>query len=171
MPGLNTLKPTSKFKVDDSLHYKIVERDVGRVRYLSVVIVDKTNHAVVLKADQEKLNDYALKEQEYLRENDTGVFLVRNLHNLCPRCNHDEKASMHEDSDLFFTSEGLQICPRFMQGRCKWKDRCRLSHALVECIYCEKSLRRYSRLNASAHLSKCWRRFKPSRKHSTASQE
>jgi hypothetical protein len=48
------------------------------------------------------------------------------------------------------------ICAHFLRGKCRFKEKCRNSHDIHECPYCNSNLPK-SRLAASGHLSKCYR--------------
>ncbi len=54
-------------------------------------------------------------------------------------------------------SESEGICPHYLKGKCRFKDKCRQSHDIVYCIYCQAKLPS-NKVAASAHLSKCFRR-------------
>lgn len=48
-------------------------------------------------------------------------------------------------------------CPFFLMGKCRFKKECHRSHELENCVYCG-SLLPTSRVGASAHLSRCWKK-------------
>lgn len=51
---------------------------------------------------------------------------------------------------------GKAMCQHFLKGKCRFRDRCRKSHVLENCIYCKMVLPE-NRIAASAHLHHCWR--------------
>jgi len=60
-------------------------------------------------------------------------------------------------SASFDTSETVNgICKHFLRGKCRFREKCRNSHAIDNCVYCNAKLPK-SRLAASAHLSKCYK--------------
>jgi hypothetical protein len=48
------------------------------------------------------------------------------------------------------------ICKHFLRGKCRFREKCRNSHAIDNCVHCNAKLPK-SRLAASAHLSKCYK--------------
>jgi hypothetical protein len=48
------------------------------------------------------------------------------------------------------------VCPHFLKGRCRQKNKCPLSHSVSQCVYCGEKLPS-SKVSASAHLSRCWK--------------
>jgi hypothetical protein len=55
------------------------------------------------------------------------------------------------------TSETVNgICKHFLRGKCRFREKCRNSHAIDNCVHCNAKLPK-SRLAASAHLSKCYK--------------
>eukprot|EP00475_Leptophrys_vorax_P027597 TRINITY_DN3934_c0_g1_i2.p1 TRINITY_DN3934_c0_g1~~TRINITY_DN3934_c0_g1_i2.p1 ORF type:complete len:345 (+),score=48.02 TRINITY_DN3934_c0_g1_i2:86-1120(+) len=57
-----------------------------------------------------------------------------------------------------FTSDSEGICPHFLKGKCRFKDKCRSSHDISYCVYCQAKLPS-NKVASSAHLSKCYRRM------------
>jgi len=49
-----------------------------------------------------------------------------------------------------------EFCQHFLKGKCRFRDRCRNSHNVINCIYCNELLP-VNRVAASAHLHHCWR--------------
>eukprot|EP00475_Leptophrys_vorax_P039199 TRINITY_DN703_c0_g1_i1.p1 TRINITY_DN703_c0_g1~~TRINITY_DN703_c0_g1_i1.p1 ORF type:complete len:471 (-),score=118.13 TRINITY_DN703_c0_g1_i1:34-1446(-) len=48
------------------------------------------------------------------------------------------------------------VCKHFLRGKCRFREKCRNSHAIDNCVHCNAKLPK-SRLAASAHLSKCYK--------------
>jgi hypothetical protein len=76
----------------------------------------------------------------------------------------DSLSAMSEDSSPFsprqneytFDVNGEEICQHFLKGKCRFRERCRNSHNIPNCIYCSEELP-VNRVAASAHLHHCWR--------------
>jgi hypothetical protein len=66
-------------------------------------------------------------------------------------------------------SESEGICPHFLKGKCRFKDKCRQSHDITYCVYCQAKLPS-NKVAASAHLSKCYRRTENWQKQNQSSQ-
>lgn len=48
------------------------------------------------------------------------------------------------------------ICKHYLRGKCRFRERCRHSHDIEICVYCNVRLPK-SKLAASAHLSRCYK--------------
>jgi hypothetical protein len=76
----------------------------------------------------------------------------------------DSLSVMSEDSspysprmaDVMYDVNGEEICQHFLKGKCRFRERCRNSHNVPNCIYCFEELP-VNRVAASAHLHHCWR--------------
>jgi hypothetical protein len=58
--------------------------------------------------------------------------------------------------DYVYDANGEEICQHFLKGKCRFRERCRNSHNIPNCIYCMEELP-INRVAASAHLHHCWR--------------
>jgi hypothetical protein len=63
-----------------------------------------------------------------------------------------------QHASKLFTADSEGICPHFLKGKCRFKDRCRQSHDIAYCVYCQAKLPS-NKVASSAHLSKCYRRM------------
>jgi hypothetical protein len=71
--------------------------------------------------------------------------------------NDPNAAKMEFGLGMSLASESEGICPHYLKGKCRFKDKCRQSHDIVYCVYCQAKLPS-NKVAASAHLSKCFRR-------------
>jgi hypothetical protein len=67
----------------------------------------------------------------------------------------DSQPSFSSNSDVSRT-KSEEFCQHFLKGKCRFRDRCRNSHNVINCIYCNELLP-VNRVAASAHLHHCWR--------------
>eukprot|EP00475_Leptophrys_vorax_P012185 TRINITY_DN185_c0_g1_i1.p1 TRINITY_DN185_c0_g1~~TRINITY_DN185_c0_g1_i1.p1 ORF type:complete len:352 (+),score=84.34 TRINITY_DN185_c0_g1_i1:199-1254(+) len=93
-----------------------------------------------------------LKKHDSLSNNsdfESGELIVESDSTLEPN------TSFSSNSDVS-RSKSEEFCQHFLKGKCRFRDRCRNSHNVINCIYCNELLP-VNRVAASAHLHHCWR--------------
>lgn len=64
-----------------------------------------------------------------------------------------------KEPPISFSSDSEGVCPHFLKGKCRFKDKCRNSHDITYCVYCQSKLPS-NKVASSAHLGKCYKRMK-----------
>jgi hypothetical protein len=94
---------------------------------------------------------------EYLKQGATVQKLIRDLGSIQLHQENNFNSDLRAEADEFQLEAKTELCPFFVQGKCKFKARCKLSHELTRCCHCFSELPT-GKVAASAHLSRCWKK-------------